>query len=378
MKILNIRIGKWTLFFSLLILTFITTTISGAEWITGRSLMYYSPGLSFKEILNGMRYSIPFLAILTCHEFGHFFAAKYYHIRTTLPRYLPYWLGFIGIPFSIGTFGAVIRILEPVRSRKQYFDIGVAGPLAGFVVALGVLYYGFTHLPPPEYIFTIHPEFIQYGMNYKDYVYNEPGLFKLGDNLVFWFFRHYVATDPSRIPNPYEIIHYPYLFSGFLALFFTSLNLLPIGQLDGGHVIYGLFGSKNHSRISLVLFLIFLFFAGLGIISPFDSLEDILIGMPVYTGFLFICLYFFRTRPLNKLMIAAGITAAQFLTIYIFPHAHGYLGWLVFAFIIGRFLGIYHPHVMDDRQLSPGRKIIGWITLIVFIISFSPMPFIFT
>ncbi len=378
MKILNIRIGKYTLFFGLLIITFVTTTIAGAEWMTGRALMYYSPGLSFREVLNGMWYSIPFLGILTCHEFGHFFAAKYYHIRTTLPKYLPYWLGFIGIPLSIGTFGAVIRILEPVRSRKQYFDIGVAGPLSGFVVALGILYYGFTHLPPPEYIFTIHPDFIQYGLNYKDYVYNQPGLIKLGDNLVFWFFRHYVAPDPSLVPNPYEMMHYPLLFAGYLALFFTSLNLLPIGQLDGGHVIYGLFGSKNHSRISMVLFLIFLFFAGLGIISPYDSLEDILIGMPIYVGFLFICLYFFRTRALTKLMIAAGITAVQFLTIYIFPHAHGYEGWLVFGFLIGRFLGIYHPHVLYDEPLSPGRKIIGWITLIIFIISFSPTPFIIT
>lgn len=370
------RIGQKNLFFILLILTIISTTMAGSEWMTGRSIMYYGPGLSFAEVISGLRFSIPFLAILTFHEFGHYLTARFYHIRVTLPRYIPFWLGFIGIPLSLGTMGAFIRILEPVRSRKEYFDIGVAGPLAGFIIALGVLYYGFTHLPPPEHIFSIHPEYIQYGLNYPNYVYNEPGLFRLGDNLLFMFFRHYVAPDPSLVPNAFEMYHYPYLFAGFLALFFTSLNLLPIGQLDGGHVIYGLFGGRNHKWISIGLFLAFLFYAGLGIITPYDAPLDLLISLPIYVGFLFISLYSMRLRAVTRLMIAVGLVAAQFLTVTVFPHVHGYAEWLIFGFIIGRFLGVYHPPVFYDKPLSTGRKIIGWITLIVFIISFSPRPFI--
>ena len=364
------------LFFGLLFLTIVSTTISGAEWMTGRPLLYFGPGMTFDEVVGGLYFSIPFLGILTFHEFGHYLTATYYRIRVTLPRYIPFWLGFIGIPLSIGTLGAFIRILEPVKSRKEYFDIGIAGPLAGFVVALGVLFYGFTHLPAPEHIFSIHPDYIQYGLNYADYVYKEPGLFRLGDNLLFWFFRNYVAPDPALVPNPYEIIHYPFLFSGFLALFFTAMNLLPIGQLDGGHVLYGLFGYRNHSRISISIFIIFLFFAGLGIISPFDSLMDLLISMPLYTGFLYLCLHSIRGKVINKILLAVGILASQFLTVTLFPKVEGYEGWLVFAFIIGRFLGVYHPPVLFDQPLSPPRKILGWITLIIFIISFSPRPFI--
>ena len=378
MKEMIFRIWKKNIFLILLILTLITTTISGAEWMTGRPLLYFGPGMTFSEVLNGLFFSIPFLAILTFHEFGHYFASKYYNIRVTLPRYIPFWLGFIGFPLSIGTMGAFIRILEPVRSRKEYFDIGVAGPLAGFVIALGVLYYGFTHLPPPEHIFSIHPDYIQYGLNYPNYVYNEPGLMRLGDNIVFWFFRNYVAPDPSLVPNSFELMHYPFLFAGFLALFFTAMNLLPMGQLDGGHVIYGLFGSKNHSRISISLFVLFLFFAGLGIITPYDKMTDMLISLPIYVGFLFICLYSLRVKIVTRLLIAMGILATQFFTVTIFPHVHGYKSWLLFGFLIGRFLGVYHPPVMNDQPLSPGRKIIGWITLIVFIISFSPQPFIIT
>ena len=137
-----------------------------------------------------MYYSIPFLTILTVHEFGHYLTAKYHNVKVTLPFYIPLWLGFIPLPFTIGTAGAFIRIKEMIHSRKQYFDIGIAGPLAGFVVAVLVLTYGFTHLPPPEYIFEIHPEYKEYGLNYEDYVYDLlPGYLVMGDNLLFMFFE---------------------------------------------------------------------------------------------------------------------------------------------------------------------------------------------
>lgn len=360
----------------LFMVTLITTTFAGAEWMHGRPILYYEDSLTLSEILDGFHFSIPFLVILTFHEFGHYFTARHYKVKVTLPYYIPMWLGFIGIPLTIGTMGAFIRIKEPIRSRLQYFDIGVAGPLAGFVVAMFVLYYGYTHLPAPEHIFTIHPDYQEYGLDYAKHVYDEPGTMYLGNNLTMMFFERYVATDPNLVPNPYEVIHYPWIFAGFLALFFTALNLLPIGQLDGGHVLYGLFGSKWHGRISLAIFFLFITYAGLGLISLWDPVEDLMLSVPLYVGFLFITLRSLKATNRDKLLIAVSIFSIQFFTVYFFPNIHGYEGWLVFSFIIGRFLGVYHPPALEDRPLSTGRKVIGWIALIIFIISFSPEPFV--
>lgn len=361
----------------LFLLTLVTTTIAGAEWMYGRPLMYFEPSLTLSETLSGLYYSIPFLGILTVHEFGHYFTARYYHIKVTLPYYIPLWLGFIFMPYTPGTMGAFIRIKEPIRSRKEYFDVGIAGPLAGFIAALVVLYIGFTHLPPADYIYHIHPEYLEYGPGYADHFYNDPGTFYLGKNLTYLFFEEFVAPDPALVPNPYEIIHYPWLFAGFLALFFTAMNLLPMGQLDGGHVLFGLFGWENHRFISTTLFILFLFYAGLGLITPFDPLDSLLYSVPVYLIFLYFTLSRMRESLRTKITIAVSIFAGQFLTSAMFPGIKGYMGWLFFAFIIGRFLGVYHPRAIDNRPLSRARVVLGWITLIVFILSFSPRPFIF-
>lgn len=135
----------------LFLLTFITTTLAGAEWIHGWLFLWVPEPLGWNAFTDGLSYSIPFLLILTTHEFGHYFMARYHKVKVSLPYYFPFWLGFLGL-MSIGTFGAFIRIRERLRSVAQTFDIGIAGPLAGFVVALGVLFYGFTHLPPKEHI----------------------------------------------------------------------------------------------------------------------------------------------------------------------------------------------------------------------------------
>jgi len=343
----------------------------------GKPLMYFEPGLTLSETLSGVYFSIPFLSILTIHEFGHYLTAKYYNVKVTLPYYIPLWLGFVFMPFTIGTMGAFIRIKEPIKSRKEYFDIGIAGPLAGFVAALVVLYIGFTNLPPADYVYQIHPEYLEYGPDYADQFYNDPGTFYLGKNLTFLFFEKYVAPDASLIPNPYEIIHYPWLFAGFLALFFTAMNLLPIGQLDGGHVLFGLFGWKNHRKISLSMFIVFLYYAGLGLVTPNDPIDTLLYSVPVYLLFLFWTVARIRENIRTKLTIAVSIFTAQFLTAFIYPDVKGYLGWLVFAFVIGRVLGVYHPPAYYNEPLSFRRQLLGWIALIVFIISFSPRPFVF-
>jgi membrane-associated protease RseP (regulator of RpoE activity) len=144
----------------LFLTTLATTTIAGAEWTYGKSI--FMPDYSWADFASGFQFSIPFLLILTVHEFGHYFTSKYYKIKVTLPYYIP----LPPFPFSIGTMGAVIRLRSRVYSKKQNFDIGLAGPLAGFIMTLVILFYGFRTLPEPEYIFTIHPEYKAYGLNY--------------------------------------------------------------------------------------------------------------------------------------------------------------------------------------------------------------------
>ena len=361
---------------ALFIITLISTTIAGAEWMTGKSLIFTTPTINWNELLNGLQFSIPFLGILTVHEFGHYFTAQYHKVKVTLPYYIPLWLGFLGGP-SIGTMGAVIRIKDHIDSRKKYFDIGIAGPLAGFVIAVLVLHYGFTHLPPLDYVFNIHPEYEQWGSDYPMHAYQDKDMvgITLGPNLLFWLFENFVVTDTSLLPHPNEMLHYPYLLAGYLALFFTALNLLPIGQLDGGHILYGLIGGKNHKKVSAGLFLVFIFYAGLGIVNPF-MLSDYLLTEVLYFVFLFYSFHKFTPDIKNRLMFATIIFTAQFATVFIFSQVEGYSGWMLFAFVLGRFLGVYHPPVLYDEPLDMKRKVLGWVSLGVFVLCFSPQPFI--
>jgi len=358
---------------SLFIVTFITTTLAGAEWTHGKSVLV--SGFTWQDFYSGLPYSICFLSILTAHEFGHYFTAIYHRVRTSLPYYIP----LPPIPLMLGTLGALIRLKQRVNSTRENFDIGIAGPLAGFVVSLGFLFYGFTHLPPPEYIFSIHPEYEQFGLDYANYVY-APGFLPegslnvyLGKNLLFLFFENFVA-DPTRVPNIHEIIHYPFLFAGFLSLIFTSINLLPIGQLDGGHVLYGLVGHTWHKRVASVIFLGFLFYAGLGFVHPKEGMEVLWYKIPLFIGFLYMAMRGLALSNRDTWMYALALFAVQYLIVTLFPDVRGYSGWLLFAFIIGRFVGIQHPPSENEAPLSQGRVILGWIALIIFIICFAPNP----
>jgi membrane-associated protease RseP (regulator of RpoE activity) len=355
----------------LFIITFITTTLAGAEWSYGRSI--FAPDYSWSDFLSGLEYSIPFLLILTVHEFGHYFAAKYHKVKVTLPYYLP----MPPLPFSIGTMGALIRLREKVYSKKQNFDIGFAGPLAGFVAALVILFYGFTHLPEPEYIFQIHPEYEQYGLSYADYVYQNQKEsiidITIGKNLLFLFFENFVA-DPARVPNPHEIMHYPIIFAGFLSLVFTFLNLLPIGQLDGGHVAYGLFGSKLHRIVASIIFVAFLFYAGIGVVTPRDGAESLLYWIPGSIAFLYMALSGLGLPKRDTIMYALIMFAALFVLSWLYPNLQGYSGWLLFGFLIGRFIGIQHPPSEIEEPLDTKRIILGWLCLLIFIICFTPAP----
>ncbi|GAB2801323.1 site-2 protease family protein [Rhabdobacter roseus] len=372
----------------LFVLTLITTTLAGAEWMFGNVFplvgtlfnINLSKSLGWAEFWQGLQFSLPFLGILTVHEFGHYFTAKYHQVRVTLPYYIPLWFGFTQ---SIGTMGAFIRITSPVRSRLKFFDIGIAGPLAGFVAALGVLWYGFTHLPPPEHIFTIHPEYETYGLNYPQFVYeNQQGALALGDNILFWLFKTYVA-DPTRLPHAYEMIHYPYIFAGYLALFFTSLNLIPIGQLDGGHILYGLIGKRRFDLVAPILFVFFAFYAGFGLfraeefaVGTDEAFYTLLGYLVFYIFFLFICFRQLSDNAATGMMLSLVVVVGQFALAYLRPDWDGYSGFLPFVFILGRFLGIYHPETPENEPLGTSRMLLGWLALIVFVLCFSPRPFI--
>ncbi|UII20465.1 site-2 protease family protein [Fulvivirga ligni] len=403
----------------LFIVTFFTTTLAGGWWVHG-NLWPWTP-YSWADFREGLNYSIPFLLFLTFHEFGHYFTARYHKVKSSLPYYIP----LPPMELLIGTMGAVIRLKEHVKSKKIQFDIGIAGPLAGFIIALCVLTYGFVNLPEPEYIFKIHPEYEQFGENYADHVYtyefqraqdsinymtvrreadslrfiseNKEGEWKykafepypeypniyITKPLLFSAMEKVLVDDPAKVPNSRELMHYPILLAGFLALIFTALNLMPIGQLDGGHILYGLIGYKKHKIVASIMFVCFLFYAGLGLISPTDSslYETGLLGFPdfiwtfiIYIGFLFVALKGLRKSAKDTLMYAVIIFAVQFLIAYLYPEVQGYHGWLLFVLVIGRVLGVVHPKSQIEEPLDMKRKVLGWLALIIFIISLSPAP----
>ncbi len=393
----------------LLVVTVITTTIAGAEWMHGKSIVY-SEGFTWEMVVSGLQYSIPFLLVLTIHEFGHYLIARYYDIKVTLPFYIPLWFPSLVPP--IGTAGAFIQIRSVMKSTREYFDVGIAGPLAGFVAALILLVYGFTHLPSQDYVFNIHPEYKgvleKYGWEYSDvstsvefikesayyqdsvaFTANNPdevyerveipkGQFQvvaLGSNLLFKIFENTLVKDKSLMPNQFEMIHYPFLFAGFLSLFFTALNLLPIGQLDGGHILYGLVGRGRHNIASQSIFLLFLGYAGIGISNPYMMRDELIWAIPFHVLILYVLTSGLRRDMKNRWMIIAILFAFQHLSIMVFPNIEGYPGWLLFIFLLSRVLGIYHPPALMEQPLSRSRQVLGWISLIIFLLCFSPQPF---
>ncbi len=389
----------------LFVLTFITTTFAGAEWTLGKFLVF---GMTWDDFLFGLNFSVPFLLILTVHEFGHYFTARYHKINVTLPYYIPMWFGFAGLA-SLGTMGAFIRIKETIFSRIKYFDVGVSGPIAGFVVAVILLIYGFRTLPETEYIYEVHPEYEIFGENFEQRMEGldtlilkkdlnpdrlsyealqdtidtgREGAVFFGDNILMNLGRRYLAPEDRYVPSSRELMHYPILLAAYLAFFFTALNLLPIGQLDGGHVLFGLFGPKNHAIISRVMFTGFLFYAGLGWVTSADlintSLEGIgnfIISIAIYLAVVYWSAYSVFKQKRDRLLYATVMFTVQFFVASILK-VEGYTGWLLFSVLIGRFIGVDHPPVVDNSPLTTGRKVLGWVALIIFILSFSPQPLV--
>lgn len=357
----------------LFLATLVTTTLAGAEWTTGKSI-WAAGGLTWVDVQEGLPYSLSFLFILSVHEFGHYFLARHHGIKTSLPYYIP----LPPLPLFLGTLGALIRIRQRIPTTLQNFDVGVAGPLAGFAAAVLILIYGFVSLPPAEHIFSIHPGYEKYGLDYANHVYTDAYLREqggdmfLGQNILFVILAK-IFADPARLPNVHELMHYPYLFAGFLSLVFTALNLLPIGQLDGGHVVYGMFGRKVHRWVAGVVFVAFVAFAGLGVVTPRLG-DNQLWHIPMYIAFLYLVFTGLKLDLKSTLILALSVFLVQYLISMYAPTITGYQGWLLFAFLLGRVVGVQHPGAEKEVPLDFKRKIIGWLALLILILCFTPYP----
>ncbi len=212
------NIHKPWLALSLLLLTGFTTTIIGAE-MAGLTPAVMEAGAH--TLLVGLPYSLAIMAILGCHELSHYFAAVHYKIRTTLPYFIP-------IPFFLGTFGAFIQMKSPVPHRKALFDVAIAGPLGGLVLALPILWWGLTQSvvePMPE------------TTNLLRFDALDPR-FSVLMSLVS------KAALGSQLAPDMVIDLHPLAIAGYIGLIVTALNLMPFGQLDGGHIIHAMLGQR--------------------------------------------------------------------------------------------------------------------------------------
>ncbi len=317
----------------LFLLTVVTTLWAGAFW-GGHAVKFSSLPLFISSLASGIPYAASLLLFLTVHEFGHFFAARRHRVRATLPYYIP-------VPplpslLSLGTLGAVIKVRDRIPGTNSLFDIGVSGPMGGFVVCVALLVYGFLNLPPTDFIYSIHPEYASEGGLLAPVT---PGTLVLGKNLL-WMGLEYVIA-PKNLPPMTEMYHYPFLFAGWLGSLVTALNLLPVGQLDGGHISYALFGRRGHA-VAARFFLLFI----------------LLLGFP---SFLELLLSWFKPE-------AIALIPPEMLR-WSWP------GWMLWTLILSRVVGLNHPPTVHDHPLTAGRTIYGWVAIAIFVITFTPVPF---
>jgi membrane-associated protease RseP (regulator of RpoE activity) len=239
-------------------------------------------------LIGGPIYSLSILSILVAHETGHYLASRRYGVPSSLPYFIPFPLP----PF--GTLGAVIRSRGPIPHRKALFDIGSWGPLSGLVLAIPAVIVGF-----------LLSDVVDVSQLPADSM-------SLGDSPLLSLLQ-WVALGP--LPPGTDVVLHPIAYAGWVGLFITSLNLLPTGQLDGGHIIYALFGS--HSKVIFRLTLL---------------------------GITLICLIY-------------------------------NLGWLLLVILLF-FIGYKHPSPLEDHTpLDWRRKVIGGLAFLIFFAAFTPVPF---
>ncbi len=298
----------------LFLVTVVTTTFAG--------MFFIASDFDFSIINLSLQYSGAILFILGVHEFGHYFAARYHKVDTTLPFFIPLPI-FPGL-IHFGTMGAVIRTRTPVSSNKAMFDIGIAGPIAGFIASLMILIWGYTHLPGVEYLLRIHPDYFSpyYGDAYLS--------LEFGDSLLNGALRYLFTGPADFVPPMSEIYHYPFLCAGWFGLFVTSMNMIPVGQLDGGHVIYSMFGGKIHKTVAGIMMLTLIVIGGAGLID----------------------------------------------VLFEFNSGYGWTGWLFWALVLFFVLKMHHPPVAYFTDVGKVRRVLGWVSIGILIVSFSPTPFL--
>ena len=267
------------------------------------------------EWLTGLPMMLAMMAILLAHEFGHYFAAKYHKVAVTLPYFIP-----LPIISPVGTLGAFIQLRSPFKTKKQLFDIGVAGPLGGLIFAIPLIFWGVANSSVTE--LQRNPEatsllegnsFFYLGVKYLIHGELLPNFDAYSD---IPFVREMLLLIAGIIPEGggTDIFINSVAFAAWFGLFVTAMNLLPVGQLDGGHVIYCLIGEK--ARI-------------LGLV---------LIGAMMLAGFL-------------------------------------WAGWLVWALLVFLVIGVAHPPPLNDLvPLDLGRKILAYVMIFIFVIMFMPNP----
>lgn len=240
----------------------------------------------------GLRFALPALFILLCHELGHYLACRHYRLPATLPYFLP-------APIGVGTFGAFIRIRGPLRTKRELFDVGIAGPLAGFAALLPFLVLGIAWSTPVAIRVVEPPEL------------SSMSLFLPGQGLLQ---SALVRLVHGPLPPGTVLDLHPFAMAAWLGLFATMLNLIPLGQLDGGHILYAAAG-RSQRRLA----------------------------WPIWLGLL---------------------TLGTF----------SWWGWLFWC-TVTLVLGLRHPPVLDeDQPLDLPRQRLAWLVLIVFVLCFMPVP----
>lgn len=267
-------------------------------------------------LAQGYSFALPLMAILLSHELGHYFAARIHRVDTSLPYFIP-------MPFAlIGTFGAVIRMRGSASERNALFDIGASGPLAGLAVAIPVLVYGVITSPVEPLDPTLH------------YMVEGRSLLYLG----------LLAVTKGPIPDGHDIMLTPTALAGWAGLLVTMMNLVPVGQLDGGHVAYALFGSRQATysrRFRWGLLLVGL------VIGAIGGLRAELAGAD-----------------------------AERVTDGLFAGMH-WLMWAALLALMSRMARGEHPPV-EPGELTPVRRALAWMTLSWFVLLFMPTWVSFT
>jgi membrane-associated protease RseP (regulator of RpoE activity) len=277
------------------------------------------PPASLEELVRalpgGWVFAVPLMAILVVHELGHYVAARIHRVDASLPYFLP-----LPLLSPFGTMGAVIAMRGRIRSRNALLDIGASGPLAGLIVAIPVLAIGLWLSP-------VGPE-------------APSGYVQEGQSLLYLALKRVVL---GPIPDGHDVFLHPTALAGWAGLLVTMINLLPWGQLDGGHVAYALFGPRqNRYATWFRVLLLPLFLYNLAIFT-----------LPVLRG-------------TSALPLEQAIGNSTFWAV-----------WFVFLGLIGRLSGGTDHPPTEPGHLSARRRVVAWVTLAFFILLFMPTPLAF-